>query len=109
MYQFSAYAKIILRDPAKIICITKYFINISYILTILIIDFQDTITHLFTSNCGKYLIAADPQSNISIWKYEKKWEHYCKMPKYEEPLTAIAIQPETYNIVVSYSDHRVII
>ncbi|KAJ8924814.1 hypothetical protein NQ315_000968 [Exocentrus adspersus] len=72
-------------------------------------DLSDTITFLLVSACGKYLIAGDPLSNIVIWSWKQdKWINYSKLPKYRHPPTAVAVHPNTCNVVVVYSDSKIV-
>ncbi|XP_066583138.1 U3 small nucleolar RNA-associated protein 4 homolog [Prorops nasuta] len=61
---------------------------------------------------SKYLVCADRQSGIAIYNVNedltpsnlKAW----KLPKYNYPPTAMAVQSNTLNLVVVYSDHKII-
>ncbi|XP_017779887.1 PREDICTED: U3 small nucleolar RNA-associated protein 4 homolog, partial [Nicrophorus vespilloides] len=69
--------------------------------------FKDAITIM--ECCGKYLLAADTRSNIAVWvQTDKSWRLHCKLPKYKCAPTAIRIQPATSNIVIAYSDQKIL-
>ncbi|XP_015588039.1 U3 small nucleolar RNA-associated protein 4 homolog [Cephus cinctus] len=61
---------------------------------------------------SKYLICTDHHSHIVIYTIDsdlssgslKSW----KLPKYRYPPTAMAVQADTLNLVVVYSDHKII-
>ncbi|XP_043677473.1 U3 small nucleolar RNA-associated protein 4 homolog [Vespula pensylvanica] len=61
---------------------------------------------------SKYLICADRQSSIAIYKVDgdltreslQPWQ----LPKYSCPPTAMAVQKSTLNLVVVYSDHKIV-
>ncbi|XP_018569516.1 U3 small nucleolar RNA-associated protein 4 homolog [Anoplophora glabripennis] len=73
------------------------------------LDLSDTVTFLTVSACGKYLVAADPCSNIVVWvRKNEKWNSHCKLPKYQYPPTAMAIHPNTACLVVAYSDNSIV-
>ena len=63
------------------------------------------------SDNDKYLILADHKSRIAVYNIEgdltagpvEAWP----LPKYDCLPTAIAVQKETYNLVIVYSDHKV--
>lgn len=75
---------------------------------ILFLVFEDTISLLTCSSCGKYLVAGDVQSSIAVWiKKGYKWEKYCKLPKYNSAPTALSMQPQTTILVVVYADKKV--
>ncbi|CAH1964658.1 unnamed protein product [Acanthoscelides obtectus] len=79
--------------------------------TIEIEEIKDTITFLQISSCGKYILIGDTSSNIVLWTSTSKrkiWTSHCKLPKYKFPATAMAMHPKTLNLVVSYSDSKII-
>ncbi|KAJ8686698.1 hypothetical protein QAD02_022492 [Eretmocerus hayati] len=67
---------------------------------------------LICSSDNKYLICSDSDSHIVVYNLEgdlntesvEAWA----LPKYSCPPTAMAIQTETSNLVVVYSDHKII-
>lgn len=70
--------------------------------------FDDVILHLLISANGEYLVAADVNSNISVWaKKSSIWKHYSILPKYTYPATALGIQPTTNYLWAAYADHNV--
>ncbi|KAF5288217.1 hypothetical protein FQA39_LY03985 [Lamprigera yunnana] len=72
---------------------------------------QDTITFLAISESGEYLVAGDPQSNIVVWTFNTKseWEQKCKLPRNKDSSpTSLSIHPNCKNLVVMYSDHKMI-
>lgn len=70
-------------------------------------DIKDTVTFLTITPCGKYLIVADPMSNISAWKLNDNWVHQCTLPRYRCAPTALGVQPSTQNLLIVYADHKV--
>ncbi|CAG9829555.1 unnamed protein product [Diabrotica balteata] len=53
----------------------------------------------------------DIESNIVVFQWNAKkqeWIHHCKLPKYRCPPTAMAIHPSSTNLVVVYSDCKLI-
>lgn len=71
--------------------------------------FTGAISFLITSPCGNYILAADTESHIVVWNlFENKWEHYCKLPHYTVPATAISINARSRFVVAAYADHKVI-
>ncbi|XP_028130689.2 U3 small nucleolar RNA-associated protein 4 homolog [Diabrotica virgifera virgifera] len=69
------------------------------------------ITFLLVSSCSKYIVVGDPDSNIVVFAWNAKkqeWMHHCKLPKYRCPPTAMAIHPSSTNLVVVYSDCKLI-
>ncbi|KAG5898118.1 hypothetical protein JTB14_006330 [Gonioctena quinquepunctata] len=74
-------------------------------------DVKDSITFLTITSCGNYLIVGDPSSNIVIFTWiqkKKQWVMHCKLPKYLHPPTAMAVHPTTLNLVVVYSDNKIV-
>lgn len=70
---------------------------------------KDTITFLKISTCGNYLVVADPESNVAVWNcLNGNWKYYVSLPKYTCPPTAINIHPTTADVVIIYSDHRIV-
>lgn len=89
------------------ICI--HFINNKYLIICLFTEISDSVTHLISSDSGKYLVVGDASSNIVILHHHKTdgWRTHCKLPKYSESVTAIGLHSSLQNIVVSYSDNKV--
>lgn len=74
-------------------------------------DLIDCVTFLLVSSCGKYLIVADTTSNILVFVWNQKkneWFNHCKLPKYKNPPTSMNIHPLTSNLVVVYSDSKIV-
>ncbi|XP_045463554.1 U3 small nucleolar RNA-associated protein 4 homolog [Harmonia axyridis] len=71
---------------------------------------NDTINILKVSPDGKYFVATDTASNIVLWKKQANmsWKFYCKLPKYScAPLT-LDIHPIEHNIIIAYSDSKIV-
>ena len=70
-----------------------------------------TINLLCFSPDNKYLVCADNESHIAVYNIEgdlspeslKGWS----LPQYSCPPTSLAVQKNTTNLVVVYSDHKV--
>lgn len=70
---------------------------------------DDTVTFLTVSECGKYLVAGDPNSNIVIWSHiQDGYSIVSKLPKYSVPLTAISVNSLLSTVVVVYADGKII-
>lgn len=62
--------------------------------------------HLLALSCdGKYIIAADRQSNIGVWSLKG---FKTSLPRYTHAPTAMAINPLSNFLIVVYSDHKLI-
>lgn len=68
---------------------------------------EDRVFLMDISSNGQFLVAADHKSNIVVWTLAMG-KFYCSLPRYKCPPTALAIHPETNNLVVAYSDHNVL-
>ncbi|XP_057664279.1 U3 small nucleolar RNA-associated protein 4 homolog [Diorhabda carinulata] len=71
----------------------------------------ECITFLNISTCSNYLVVGDTKSNILTWKWNGKkneWLKYCKLPRYKSPPMVMALHPKTTNLVVVYSDSKLI-
>ncbi|KAK2586925.1 hypothetical protein KPH14_009855 [Odynerus spinipes] len=61
---------------------------------------------------SKYLICADRQGSIAVYKVDKDLTRESlqpwQLPKYSCPPTAMAVQKDTLNLVIVYSDHKIV-
>ncbi|XP_028930711.1 U3 small nucleolar RNA-associated protein 4 homolog [Ornithorhynchus anatinus] len=64
------------------------------------------ISLLAASADGEWLAAASASAEINIYSL-KHFKHHCTLPAYNFPATAMAIHPETNNLVVTHSDQQV--
>ncbi|XP_019876359.1 U3 small nucleolar RNA-associated protein 4 homolog [Aethina tumida] len=85
-------------------------VSLSQEITFASSEISDSVTHLISSDCGKYLVVGDASSNIVILHHYKTdgWRTHCKLPKYSESVTAIGLHSSLQNIVVSYSDNKIV-
>ncbi|XP_014284862.1 U3 small nucleolar RNA-associated protein 4 homolog [Halyomorpha halys] len=67
-------------------------------------DFKDSIRMLAVSSDSQYIVAADIQSNVIVWQDGKI---HTKLPRYNCPITAMAIHPSTNEMVLVYADHKI--
>ncbi|KAF7270743.1 hypothetical protein GWI33_016325 [Rhynchophorus ferrugineus] len=71
--------------------------------------FEDTVSLLTVSTCGKYLVVGDTKSNIAIWTQTKDgYTLWNKIPRYPAPPTTLAVNSATACLVVAYSDSKII-
>ncbi|KAJ9595879.1 hypothetical protein L9F63_012938, partial [Diploptera punctata] len=68
---------------------------------------KDAVHLLTVSQDGKYVVAADHQSNIVVWTLSDL-KHHCSLPRYSCAPTALAVHPTTDVLVVVYSDHKIV-
>uniref|UniRef100_A0A1B6CBI0 Anaphase-promoting complex subunit 4-like WD40 domain-containing protein n=2 Tax=Clastoptera arizonana TaxID=38151 RepID=A0A1B6CBI0_9HEMI len=65
----------------------------------------DLIHLLQVSSDGEYIVVADRQSNIIIWK---SGEYYSTLPKYKCAPTTMAIDSANGNLLIVYCDHKIV-
>lgn len=72
----------------------------------------DNVSLICFSPDGKYLVCADYLSNIAIYPIGKdlasEKPQTWWLPRYKCPPTAMAVQKRTLNLVVVYSDHKIV-
>ncbi|XP_078526337.1 U3 small nucleolar RNA-associated protein 4 homolog [Lissotriton helveticus] len=66
----------------------------------------DAVYLLSTSTDGKWLVTAHQNCEIHIYNIPKL-KHYCTVPSYDYPASALAIQAVTNNLVIAHSDQQV--
>lgn len=87
----------------------KSVLDVNYVETIFADKyFKGAISHILSSNCGKYLVCAGTCGKISAWKFVgKAWKHHINLPKYPIAPCAIAIHKFSPKIVVSFPDSKI--
>jgi U3 small nucleolar RNA-associated protein 4 len=72
-------------------------------------EFRDAITLLTVSSCSQYVVGGNAKGDIVVWTLKNyQYIYYCKLPKYQLCPTAMAIHPKLPNLVVTYSDNKII-
>ncbi|XP_046433758.1 U3 small nucleolar RNA-associated protein 4 homolog [Neodiprion fabricii] len=75
-------------------------------------ELVDNINLICFSPDGVYLICADYQNNIAIYHVGKdlniRAPKLWLLPRYKCPPTAMAVQENTLNLVIVYSDHKIV-
>lgn len=79
----------------------------------IIADFSSkSILHLLlskeTQSGSTYLVAADALGSVTVWmRRGKKFEHYIDLPKYQCVPSAMAMDNECENLIITYVDQKV--
>ncbi|XP_046396147.1 U3 small nucleolar RNA-associated protein 4 homolog [Ischnura elegans] len=64
--------------------------------------------HLLSiSENGKYMCASDIDGNVAVWNSEL-WKLESRLPTHVCKATAIAMHPETNDVVAVYADHKIV-
>ncbi|XP_021181537.3 U3 small nucleolar RNA-associated protein 4 homolog [Helicoverpa armigera] len=72
-----------------------------------------TLLHLFISkrspNGVVYLVVADTQGSIAVWTQNaKKFEFYVSLPKYQCVPSALTVDSQQENLIVTYVDQKIV-
>ncbi|XP_015832958.1 U3 small nucleolar RNA-associated protein 4 homolog isoform X2 [Tribolium castaneum] len=72
-------------------------------------EIEDMIVLLAVSDSAQFLVGGDVRGNIAVWTLKNdQYVFHCKLPKYKLSPTAIAIQPNSANLVVAFNNNNII-